>query len=1086
MTEAIPSVQHISLVSHQESCNSMLSGAGATEVRFSDGDVVHHATSIAKLDQDKLKVNIDDPITSSSEAPIDGAVTTGGMRREWKFSLSFSHKAARLQVQWVPQWEPTFIDPSEIRELLGAMDPDVTHSPLIPFLHYTDLSGVVHGRPRYYTRSKTSSQPLNSEIGAADGGEELEKIGTSGNITGKQLEISEGVITSREAMHTSTDSASVLNECWVEKAKYVESYYAPIVPQLPTLHDFCLRCVKFVLAKMRVSSVDGDTNLRQLRLGSKLACPYRLGGRHSCFHFRFALNNKSELTNDIAYGIGTVVNQIGYFFVVRCADEEELCGYLTNLFLPYYTSKARLRLNVDVTYHEIPSVLLAEQQELFGELMYDDRDAAVSFYFPMYPMTLRPDFSPAKTVGVGSIACMTLDLHLHELLLEDPALEELTGLKRYALYEVVVCLDVEDVTRMNYPSVLSTDQFSELKMRRLLDVFPDATLSGPAATVEIGGRTGRSHLLTFFYEPMQCVVKAMVVSILVGSYGVTGLYLTKHRNGGFGMHLYLFQQLLMGVRYYEQKGARPIVVSRDAVPNVRLLEADLEAAYAHAVGTPEGAKMLARHLQLMREREAMRHDEGKSGAAIEVCEPSSGVRHGVSGESAEGAATEIRWPPSPHFKSDWMRKGMAAMMEDQSCFSSRASVNWVGGNVECDTLSIPHVVTTGAPHRRSYRLSDAKDFANNMAYFMSMSAQIYDAGSAFSGRENSIFTVPCGSILPEKTSGVVEVAGSVVVCGSDAEFAAVDLLHSQSLISVSCVPHLQDEYHDGTDNDEDPNAASKEGSPTAVFIRDESAGQMATLENLPTKFEATESGRSTSTRSGMSPNPCSLSHSPNYRMASSEAPLPFVKDESDRIDAVVGDTIPNFPNEANPAAELIPVSSSVEKSEMEEPNSVDGVELYLGPSLRDVYTHCCDLQHCRPNSHLVKKLPTDPHFTDSVQEIDLTSNYVGPNGFVAVLGFLKYLHSLRRVVFDDMSLNNVDAMNLCEALVVHPSVETVSLRNNPKITLPSTPHFSRLVKGNRRITCLELEGTLLGEAVVQRLAQAASNNKCPPQCNDVG
>ncbi|CCW64539.1 unnamed protein product [Phytomonas sp. EM1] len=91
-----------------------------------------------------------------------------------------------------------------------------------------------------------------------------------------------------------------------------------------------------------------------------------------------------------------------------------------------------------------------------------------------------------------------------------------------------------------------------------------------------------------------------------------------------------------------------------------------------------------------------------------------------------------------------------------------------------------------------------------------------------------------------------------------------------------------------------------------------------------------------------------------------------------------------------------------------------------------------------------------------------------------------------------MSLDNVDAVNLCGALLVHPSVEMVSVKNNPKITLPSTPHFSRLVKGNRRITCLELEGTLLGEAVVQRLARAAASNKSlppfpsSPQGNDVG
>lgn len=67
--------------------------------------------------------------------------------------------------------------------------------------------------------------------------------------------------------------------------------------------------------------------------------------------------------------------------------------------------------------------MLNEQQERYGELCYEDRDAAIAFSVPMYPMVIKPDFSPAKTVGVGSIACMTFEVDIYEKLIDDVALE---------------------------------------------------------------------------------------------------------------------------------------------------------------------------------------------------------------------------------------------------------------------------------------------------------------------------------------------------------------------------------------------------------------------------------------------------------------------------------------------------------------------------------------------------------------------------------------------------------------------------------------------------------------------------------------
>lgn len=159
--------------------------------------------------------------------------------------------------------------------------------------------------------------------------------------------------------------------------------------------------------------------------------------------------------------------------------------------------------------------------------------------------------------------------------------------------------------------------------------------------------------------------------------------------------------------------------------------------------------------------------------------------------------------------------------------------------------------------------------------------------------------------------------------------------------------------------------------------------------------------------------------------------------------------------------------------------ALDGGEeggAYIGPSLRDVYARCCDLQHTRPNSYLLKKLPTDPRFTSNVEEVDLTANYLGRNGFAAVLATLEHLTGLRRVLFNNMALDNVDAENMCEALAMIPTLGSVSVEHNPKITLPATRHFTRMLMANPSITALSLVGTRLGESVIKRLELQAKQN----------
>eukprot|EP00744_Colponema_vietnamica_P016739 GILI01023496.1.p1 GENE.GILI01023496.1~~GILI01023496.1.p1 ORF type:complete len:572 (+),score=101.61 GILI01023496.1:33-1718(+) len=151
--------------------------------------------------------------------------------------------------------------------------------------------------------------------------------------------------------------------------------------------------------------------------------------------------------------------------------------------------------------------------------------------------------------------------------------------------------------------------------------------------------------------------------------------------------------------------------------------------------------------------------------------------------------------------------------------------------------------------------------------------------------------------------------------------------------------------------------------------------------------------------------------------------------------------------------------------------------LYFGPSLRDVYCRCCEHVSCRPNSYLFNKLPRSSRFTEAIEELDLSSNYLGHQGFQAILNFLEYLPKIQTLIFNDMSLDNEDISHLCECMEKNTTVHTIYLRANPKVSLPATKHITRMIRANKRIHTLGLGGTSLGEGLINRIEGDASANK---------
>jgi hypothetical protein len=152
-----------------------------------------------------------------------------------------------------------------------------------------------------------------------------------------------------------------------------------------------------------------------------------------------------------------------------------------------------------------------------------------------------------------------------------------------------------------------------------------------------------------------------------------------------------------------------------------------------------------------------------------------------------------------------------------------------------------------------------------------------------------------------------------------------------------------------------------------------------------------------------------------------------------------------------------------------------------GPALRGLYKALCDEEGAKPNSYLVQKLPDDPRFTSGIEELDMSFNYVGHAGFRAILRLLAYLPKLRSIHFNSMSLDNADVEVLCRVLAENRTVTAVHIKNNARVSLPSSPHLLRLLRQNRRVTVLTIAGSAMSSELVAKIeGTAIANRNLPP------
>uniref|UniRef100_A0ABR3EEW0 Uncharacterized protein n=1 Tax=Leishmania shawi TaxID=5680 RepID=A0ABR3EEW0_9TRYP len=1048
------------------------------------------------------------------------------MRREWKFALQFVHQAGQLLVQCSPHWEYEFIDVGRTAVGLARHErppAQADSTAMFTVLSYTDRHLAVVQQPD----GAITAPPLGASVPLRQPSRSRGSLSTSpaAASSGDQDAAQHSFPSSYDIGEPSQIASTVADNrvdgdaWWVEKSKVVELIYCHPSSSVG-LEGFCKRCVQFTLRDPHVTSVDGDTRLAQLQMGDKLRCTHRLGGHHRSFQLRYTLRDRSKLQESYVYAIGSIVGQRGYLLRVRCTDAEELEGYVRKVLLPAYTTPGRAQFGVDVTYHNVPpTALLSEQQEAFGELQYVDHKAAIVFVTPLYPMQALLDYSPAKTVGVGSITCLTLKLSVHERLLDDTVAAEITGVAKYKVSPIIMCVEVEEVSRMGYPKVMSTEQYSELKAARIAEVFPDAKMVGLPTNLCMGDRTGRMRTMTFAYEPLHCVVKALIASTLVGNLGVTALYIAKLSGGVFDAHLYVFQQLLAGMEYLPQNNFEMSArVSRYRARNIRLMEEDVIHAYSND-----------KHL------------------SSEVPLPGQCV---ISGSpSSLSTATAASLHPTMFVSRD--PRVVAAARERHLHFLSLGNDGRVEGGIEAvvppeeggivpTRRSVSAANTNGGGlHDHGGRQRGSKADGTGTLDTEATRTSLFSASMLTTSLDSGTFM----AVAPATSAFIAaDKAGDSADEGmhdpSDADFSSS--AHSNSRISVANISHLLESGSPslaGDDNDSedamsgamgdahDVSACSRveafdsvtpAGATTAVSASAAPTAESVAGSHLPASITSegggdAGTGTTVHCQSGSSSSALVPSHLSSAAtdagareplvtpLVTSASALPTTKlsevsggaggdsdavrcslDEAEKWgttpvpEACEGDTTAAARLEQQQLYKQL--IGSVAPAVQQALREAEGGTLY-GPSLRDVYARCCEAQQCRPNSYLMLKLPVQPEFTYSIEEIDLSANYVGHNGFVAVLHLLEHLPRLRVVYFNNMALDNVDAESLCYVLATNHTVREVHLEHNPGISLPSVRHFTALLRMNRRIEVLRLAGTRLSPTLILKLEEEASHSR---------
>jgi hypothetical protein len=150
-------------------------------------------------------------------------------------------------------------------------------------------------------------------------------------------------------------------------------------------------------------------------------------------------------------------------------------------------------------------------------------------------------------------------------------------------------------------------------------------------------------------------------------------------------------------------------------------------------------------------------------------------------------------------------------------------------------------------------------------------------------------------------------------------------------------------------------------------------------------------------------------------------------------------------------------------------------ELFMsfdGRSPKQIYIDRCKELGTRVNSKLTTQLSDQVNDFFHLEELNVSGNFFGPKGTLALLPLLQCHPRLIRVNFSGAGVDDGCVLQLVEILRDHPRIREVDLSNNSEISVFSGKPISQVVQMNINLIGFSLEGTNIGTnvaAVVNRL-----------------
>eukprot|EP01063_Lacrimia_lanifica_P038464 TRINITY_DN8204_c0_g2_i1.p1 TRINITY_DN8204_c0_g2~~TRINITY_DN8204_c0_g2_i1.p1 ORF type:complete len:753 (+),score=298.30 TRINITY_DN8204_c0_g2_i1:114-2372(+) len=157
------------------------------------------------------------------------------------------------------------------------------------------------------------------------------------------------------------------------------------------------------------------------------------------------------------------------------------------------------------------------------------------------------------------------------------------------------------------------------------------------------------------------------------------------------------------------------------------------------------------------------------------------------------------------------------------------------------------------------------------------------------------------------------------------------------------------------------------------------------------------------------------------------------------------------------------------------PDTSKSAASLAGRSLAEVYKQACSQMSIKPNSGVLRMLPTGEGAF--VEDLSLGLNYIGVKGVLPLLEVLKVNRGLRSLNLQDNNLENNEVRSLVQLLSgpAGAKLTHLNLSSNP-ISLAGGTALLELVSKQRLVVKLDLQGTLIQPKVLDRIDEQLKEN----------